>query len=77
MKWVLIVWTLWSTNGVPTVDVKHSEIYYPSRSTCELAMEDFAKRYQPYTEEGFGYTLKCMTREEWENLQARDEEDND
>ena len=67
MKWVLIVWTLWSTNGVPTVDVKSTEIYYPSQHLCELAMEDFVKKYEPYTQKGFGYSLQCMLREEWEN----------
>lgn len=70
MKWVLVVWTLWTTNGVPTVDVKHSEIYYPSQHTCELAMQDFVERYTPYTEEGFGYTLKCMKREDWDAIRS-------
>ena len=63
LKWVLIVWTLWSTNGVPTVDVKSTEIYYPSKHTCEMAMEDFTRRYEPYTEKGFGYILQCREKD--------------
>ena len=73
MKYVLIVWTLWSTGGVPTVDVKHSEIYYSSMFTCELAAAEFAERYEPYTEEGFGYALKCMHRDEWERIKGNPE----
>ena len=63
MKWVLIDWTIWTTNVFPTVDVKSTEIYYPSQYSCEQAMEDFVKRYEPYTEKGFGYTLQCRERD--------------
>lgn len=63
MKWVLIVWTLWNTNGVPTVDVKSTEIFYPSKWACEQAMEDFVRKYEPYMEDGFGYTLQCRERD--------------
>ena len=72
MRWVMIVWTVWMTDGVPSVDVKHSEIYYPSQHTCEFAMQEFVERYEPYTEEGFGYSLKCMLREDWEKQQVEE-----
>lgn len=57
------------TDGHPTVDVKHSEIYYASLHSCEMAMAEFVERYEPHLEDGFGYTLKCMEREEWEKTQ--------
>ena len=72
MKWVLVVWTVWMTDGVPSVDVKHSEIYYPSQHSCEFAMAEFTERYEPYTEEGFGYTLKCMERDVWESRKRQE-----
>lgn len=72
MKWVLVVWTLWMTDGHPTVDVKHSEIYYPSQHACEFAMAEFVERYKPFLEDGFGYNLACMEREEWEKRQAEE-----
>ena len=67
MRWVLVIWTLWMTDGYPTVDVKHSEIYYPSQHLCEMAMAEFVERYEPYMDDGFGYTLKCMSVEDWNN----------
>ena len=70
MKWVLIVWTVWMTDGVPTVDVKYAEIYYSSLHSCEFAMAEFVERYEPYTEDGFGYALKCMERDEWERQKS-------
>ena len=75
MKWVLVVWTIWMTGGHPTVDVKHNEVYYPSKTACETAMFDMSRKYQPYTEEGFGYTLTCMEREVWERRQAGDDDE--
>jgi hypothetical protein len=69
MKWVLVIFTIWSTDGVPEIDIKHSEIYYPSRHTCEFAMAEFAERYEPYTQQGFGYVATCMHRDEWERRQ--------
>lgn len=75
MKWVLVVWTLWMTDGHPSVDVKHSEIYYPSKYACEQAMADFIKRYEPYLDDGFGYNLTCMEREVWEAQQADEAHD--
>lgn len=72
MKWVLIVWTLWMTDGHPSVDVKHSEIYYHSRYSCEFAMQEFVERYEPFTKEGFGYSLKCMPSEEWEKIKSEE-----
>ena len=75
MKWVMIVWTVWMTDGVPTVDVKSSEIYYPDRYSGEAAMEERAQRYAPFTEEGFGYALKCMEREVWEAQRADEAHD--
>ena len=74
MSWVLLIWTVWETGGYPTVNVQPREVYYPSRMSCEIAMEDFTARYTPYTEEGFGYTLKCMERATWEILKQRDVE---
>lgn len=76
MNWVMIVWTIWMTDGIPTVDVKTTETYYRSRYACEQAMFDFSLRYQPYTEKGFGYTLKCMEREQWEKQKEEGHESN-
>ena len=60
------------TDGVPEIDIKHSEIYYPSRYSCEFAMAEFAERYEPYTKEGFGYALKCMERDVWEAREVQE-----
>lgn len=75
MKWVMIVWTVWMTDGQPTVDVQTSTVYYPSRYACESAMEERAQRYEPFVESGFGYKLTCMEREVWEAQQGDEAHD--
>ena len=64
MKWVLIIWTIWSTGqGLPMVEVKTTETYHPTKKACELAMEDYVQSHEAYTEAGYGYVLQCEERQ--------------